>query len=119
MDKLHAKAVQAAQVYLDRKGYEVVDIDSDQFDIVAIDDEALVFCDVEAKVGDMPSETLEDGYRRSREAAAIAWLKDASEDMLNRRVRFDRIDLCVMGDTDNALLRHHINVLLDGCLQVA
>ena len=66
MFELKQKAIKAAATFLDRRGYEVIDTeweseDGSYIDVVARDEDAIVFCDVQARKGaekGMPEEGL-------------------------------------------------------------
>lgn len=66
MFELKQKAIKAAATFLDRRGYEVIDTeweseDGSYIDVVACDEDAIVFCDVQARKGaekGMPEEGL-------------------------------------------------------------
>lgn len=56
MFELKQKAIKAAAIFLDRRGYEVIDAewkseDGGYIDVVARDEDAIVFCDVQARRG--------------------------------------------------------------------
>ena len=66
MFELKQKAIKAAATFLDRRGYEVIDTeweseDGGYIDVAARDENAIVFCDVQARRGikrGMPEESL-------------------------------------------------------------
>ena len=56
MFELKQKATKAAVTFFDRRGYEVIDTelkseDGGYIDVVARDEDAIVFCDVQARRG--------------------------------------------------------------------
>lgn len=114
--ELQEKAARAAVRFLERKGYEILDVDwvsreGTKVDLVANDGDCLVFIDLNVKeYGDGP---LEGGKipRSDFEVAAAGWLADSSH-KTDIRVRFDTVDMLVVNG-GKALLRHHINAL--GC----
>lgn len=118
MKELHDRAVKAAAAFLERKGAEVVDTDwgndglAGRIDLVARDEDAMVFVDVTA------TDRFEGGFsegnltREQFELLAAMWLGE-HETEGDITVRFDRIDLIVVGD-NRALLRHNINALGSG-----
>ena len=126
MFELKQKAIKAAATFLDRRGYEVIDIeweseDGSCIDVVARDEDAIVFCDVQARRGaekGMPEESL--GARERMEINAAKWLGEHGDDPDNVDVaiRFDQIAMLVIGE-DRALLRHHINCLGSGTIAAA
>lgn len=119
MSELKQKAIKAAGAFLTRRGYEVLETewrseDGGSIDVVARDEDAIVFCDVEARSGiekGMPGEGGE-GARERMEINAARWLSEHGDDPDNvdTTIRFDHISMLVVGE-DRALLRHHINCL--------
>ncbi len=115
--KLQDKAVQAATRFCERKDYEILDTgwtsnEGTTVDLVAKDDDCLVFIDVAAKeYGEGP---LEDGKiaRSDFELAAAGWLA-TNPGEADVQVRFDIIDMLVVSDS-KALLRHHVNAFSCG-----
>ena len=118
MSELKNRAIQAANAFITRRGYEVLDEEWGttqedlRVDLIAKDENAIVFIDVKARAnGDsLPEESID---RKRLEQVAAQWLAahpDAGSDIT---VRFDAISMLVIGE-DRALLRHHINVLGDG-----
>ena len=115
--ELQEKAVKAATRFIERKGYELLETgwtspEGTQIDLVASDDDTLVFIDVTA------TEYGEGGFeggkvkRGDLEIAAASWLAGNTPDG-DIQVRFDIIDMLVVS-TDRALLRHHINAFSCG-----
>lgn len=111
--ELQEKAVKAATRFIERKGYELLEAgwtspEGTQIDLVANDEDTLVFIDVTA------TEYGEGGRvkRGDLEIAAASWLAGNSPDG-DIQVRFDIIDMLVVS-TDRALLRHHINAFSCG-----
>lgn len=121
MYELKEKAVKAAARFLIQRGYEVVEIGwksegGNTIDVVAREDDAVVFVDVYARLGadrGMPEDGGE-ASRERREIAAATWLAehDGEEGLVDLPIRFDSIAMMVIGES-RALLRHHINCL--GC----
>jgi putative endonuclease len=107
----HAKAIQAASRFCERRGYEILDASwtpdnsDNQLDLVVRDEETIVFVDVTATTDG----GFEDGHtkRTDMESLAAAWIgqNPPEGDVV---VRFDIIDMIVVAE-DRALLRHHIN----------
>ena len=97
MSELKEKAIKAAEKFLEQRGYEVIESNwksegGNSLDLVAREDDTVVFVDVYARHGfdkGMPEEGNE-GSRERREIVAAAWLSE-----------------------NRALLKHHINCL--GC----
>ena len=117
MKEMHERAVKAAARYAEIKGYEVVDRDwasealAGRIDLVAKDDGAYVF--IEVTVVDRSEGGFAEGHltREQLEVLAATWFADNAPDA-EAPVRFDAIDMIVIGGS-KALLRHHINKL--GC----
>ena len=114
---LQEKAVKAATRFIERKGYELLEAgwaspEGTLIDLVANDEDTLVFIDVTA------TEYGEGGFeggkvkRSNLEIAAASWLAGNTPDG-DIQVRFDIIDMLVVS-TDRALLRHHINAFSCG-----
>lgn len=118
MKEMHERAVKAAARYAEIKGYEMIDREwtsealAGRIDLVAKDDDAIVFIEVTAV------DRSEGGFAEGRltreqlEMLAVTWLSENDPDD-EERVRFDAIDMIVMDDS-KALLRHHVNKL-GGC----
>lgn len=117
---LQEKAVKAATRFIERKGYELLEAgwaspEGTLIDLVANDEDTLVFIDVTA------TEYGEGGFeggkvkRSDLEIAAASWLAVNTPDG-EIQVRFDIIDMLVVS-TDRALLRHHINAFSCGVEQ--
>lgn len=115
MNAFETKVANAARLFLDRKGYSVIDIawadpgGAGGFDIVAEDEGAIVFIDVLAEEGteSFPQEAID---RAQHEVLAAHWLATADDELIDKPVRFDTIAFLVVGES-RALLRHHINAL--------
>ena len=106
------KANKAAVTFLHRRGYDILEEGwahgTDSVDVIARDDEDMVFVDVLVNSAglDMPEEKPDRG---KFERIAAAYLAEAAEDE-EFSVRFDIVSLLVIGES-RALLRHHINAL--------
>lgn len=118
--ELQEKAVKAVARFVERKGYELLEAgwtspEGTRIDLIASDEDALVFIDVTA------TEYGEGGFeggkvkRGDLEIAAASWLAGNSPDG-EVQVRFDIIDMLVVS-TDRALTRHHINAFSCGVEQ--
>lgn len=121
MNELKNRAIQAAEIFVTARGYEILDSENGQaeedlrYDLVAQDEDTVVFITVKARMGgdSLPEESTD---RKALEAGAAAWLKThAAELDADVHIRFDAISMLVIGD-DRALVRHHINCLGDGNL---
>jgi putative endonuclease len=106
------KANKAATTFLERKGYDILEEGwahgTDAVDVIARDDEDMVFVDVLVKSAglDMPEEKPDRGKFERIAAAYLAELGDEE----NFAVRYDMVSILVLSDS-RALLRHHINAL--------
>lgn len=114
MNDMKEKAMGAVKVFLERKGYEIVD-EAWQgpegiggIDLVAVDEDGtLVFVDATVRIGT-------DGFpeahrvRGLREALAATWLAGNGDDYADTPVRFDEVAMMVVKE-NRALLRHHVN----------
>ena len=98
----------AARLFLERRGYEVLDPGSVGVGVVAVDPdgETIVFADVdELDFGGGSSERA----RAEREADAVRWLV-AHDGVVDVPLRFDAVAVAVIDD-GRALVRHHIDCL--------
>ena len=116
MSNLNDKATKSASRYLEHRGYTVLETawkcPAGTCDVVAEDDDALVFVDVsvrrDAERG-FPAEWSGEDVRDRRERIALAWLAE-HEGAVDVPVRFDNIAMLVM-DGSRAMIRHHVNAL--------
>ena len=122
MKDLKERAIKATKLFLERRGYEVVETDwecpAGAIDVVAMEDDTLVFVEVSARNADeggFPEGSGPEGRGR-RETAAVAYL--AEHEGVDRPVRFDNVSLVVFGE-GKASLRHHINALSDATPDIA
>ena len=118
LEPLKEKAIKAAARFLIQRGYEVLETGWESeggsaIDVVAQEDDAIVFVDVYARRGSdkgMP-EGGGEASRERREVGAATWLAEHDdEERVNLPIRFDSISMMVISDS-RALLRHHINCL--------
>lgn len=105
----------AAARFLDRRGYDVIEVDwtcaAGCADIVAMDGEAIVFVEVLVRHAEdmgMPEERTDEKGRSRRERVAAMYL--AGVDAVDVRVRFDVVSIVVISP-DRAMMRHHIDAL--------
>ncbi len=106
----------AAAAYLERVGMDIIDRNwrngRGELDIVALDGEALVICEVKTRTTTAqgtPEEAVSPAKQRRLVRLAQAYLSAAGiEDCT---VRFDVITIRVLSD-DRALLRHHRNAFV-------
>ncbi len=116
MKDLSNRAIKAAEKFLERRGYEVIDRNwqngASEIDLVARDEDGtVVIVDVAAREGagkGFPHAS--EGARERMEAAAAQWLASQDdESLVDVRVRFDSVSMVVISE-DRAFLRHHINM---------
>ena len=109
MENLYSRGLRAAITFLEERGYEIVDkVVSENIDVVAYDDDQLVF--IRVRVVDEMSETdSEKQLRGVLEKEAFDYLDKTG--MGTGQIRFDTIEMVVMGDMNRAFLRHHIDCL--------
>ena len=111
--EIGARGEMAAIRYLERVGYRVIERNWScpfgEADIIALDDETLVFIEVKTRTGiskGFPSEAV-DARKRSRYEKIAAWyLKDYAE--VDIPVRFDVIALLVVSPR-RAFMKHYVN----------
>lgn len=116
MSNLNDKATKAVSRYLEHRGYTVLETawkcPVGTCDVVAEDDNALVFVDVSARrdaTRGFPTEWSGEDVRDRRERIALAWLAE-HEGAVDMPIRFDNIAMLVM-DGSRAMIRHHVNAL--------
>jgi len=109
--RLGERGEDAAAAYLDRSGLTVVERNwrcpSGEIDIVALDGEVLVLCEVKTRKGvgkGTPEEAITPAKQKRYKRLAAAYLQ--AEELESVEVRFDVITLLVLAE-DRALLRHH------------
>lgn len=105
----------AAARFLDRRGYDVIEVDwtcaAGCADIIAMDGDAIVFVEVLVRHSEdmeMSEERTGEKDRSRRERVAAMYL--AGVDTVDVRVRFDVVAIVVLAP-DRAMIRHHINAL--------
>lgn len=115
MKNLHERAVEAASRFVERKGYEVLDRNwscegvAGRLDLVAMDEDAIVFIDVTAANREEGGFSEGNLTREQFELLAATWLEGYTPEG-DVPVRFDGIDMIVV-NAGRAPLRHHINKL--------
>ena len=113
MEAIDTRAKKGVRIYLERRGFEILDKGwahgGDDADFIARDEDGLVFahCQVMQNGGEGFPE--EDADRTALERLAAAYLAEHldSEDI---RIRFDVVSMLIVGES-RALLCHHLNVL--------
>lgn len=109
--RLGERGEDAAAAFLERSGVIVVErnwrCSSGEIDIVALDGETLVLCEVKTRrtpAKGSPEESVTPTKQRRYAKLAAAYIQHAGIDPVE--VRFDVITLLVLSE-DRALLRHH------------
>lgn len=104
------KAHKAAIRFINQRGYEILETDIGSVDIIALDDDVVVFIVVNPCKKDddfTKPTTLSDKSRAEIEKVAIEFLTK-NDDIHNCSVRFDVISIKMFGD-NRALIKHHIH----------
>lgn len=103
----------AAARFLERRGYDILARNwkcrAGEADIVARDEQALVFVEVKTRMDEdrgLPEEAVDALKRQRYERIAAAFLKQYDE--VDIQVRFDVVGILVL-TPDRALIRHHID----------
>lgn len=111
-ESLAERGVSCAKILLERKGYDIIETGWEcpegAVDLIAVDDEALVFVDVQTRTDSFPDTVRTDGSRRRRESIAARYL--SAFDGPDMRVRFDDVHIMALGH-DRAFARHVVNSL--------
>ncbi len=110
--ELGQKGEHAAQLFLERKGYRILERNwvcfAGEADIIARCDDILCFVEVKTRRGlekGFPAEAVNDKKRARYEKIAACYLQQHA-DFVDVRVRFDVISILVLSDT-RAFLRMH------------
>lgn len=109
--RLGERGEDAAAAYLQRSGLTIVERNwrcpSGEIDIVALDGEVLVLCEVKTRKGvskGTPEEAVTPAKQKRYKRLAAAYVQSSS--LEDSEIRFDVITLLVLAE-DRALLRHH------------
>ena len=112
-EDLDRRGRDAAARFLDRRGYDVIEVDwtcaAGCADIVAMDGNAIVFVEVCTRSAEdmgMPEERTSEEDRSRRERVAAMYL--AGVGVVDVTVRFDVVSIVVVS-SEKALIRHHID----------
>lgn len=115
---LGARGEEAAARFLERNGYTVLERNwtcfAGEADIIALNDEALVFVEVKTRRGvdkGLPSEAVNRAKREKYERIALAYIQDHF--FGEAVVRFDVVSIIVLSD-DRAFIRHHLGAFSAG-----
>ena len=115
--ELQLKGIEAAKMYLRRRGMEILndapfECEAGTIEIIAKDAErgGLVFVEVSVSTfgESFPAVEVDEKTREKLEGIAMAFLK--SYDEADLKVSFDEVSIRVLSP-DRALVRHHINKL--------
>lgn len=110
---LENRGIKAAKMFLEHKGFELIDENptQDAIDLVARFDNVLSIITVATRDAGETGFPEENLARHSLEAAAVQWLSEHEDEIpTDIRVRFDSIALLILSDS-RAFLRMHTNVL--------
>lgn len=119
--KEFSKHVQdAAEMFLKRRGYDILDAnwecpDGDgKFDIIAEDEGSIAFVQVKGRDGRVEGFGFDEATmeRDDFERMSMSYLAE-NPDICNCAVRFDVVAITVVGE-DRAMIRHHINAMSYG-----
>lgn len=117
VSELHKRGCKAAKRYLELNGYEILDVDFNAngtvIDIVADDEGTLVFVSVNVNDDFTKGFKSSELDRAAYEIASCHWLADC-DDRIDCPVRFDRIEMNVLGN-HRAMIRHHVNAFGSWC----
>lgn len=109
--RLGERGEDAAVAYLERIGFDIVErnwrCQSGEVDIVALDGEVLVLCEVKTRKGvskGTPEESVTPAKQKRYSRLAAAYVQHVGIEPVE--MRFDVITLLVLAE-DRALLRHH------------
>lgn len=112
-EDIDTKAKKGIRVYLERRGFEILEEDwargGDVADFIARDEDDLLFvhCQITQNGGEGFPE--EDADRAALERLAAAYLAEHL-DSEGIRIRFDVVSMLIVGES-RALFRHHLNAL--------
>lgn len=113
MEAIDTRATRGIRVYLERRGFEILEDGwahgGDVADFIARDEDDLVFVNCQITQNGGKGFPEEDADRAALERLAAAYLAEHldSEDI---RIRFDVVSMLIVGES-RALLRHHLNAL--------
>lgn len=123
MESFNTKVNKAAAMFLNRRGYDILDEPWKRdggmlpIDIVAKDGDTVVFVRARGRNAEFGESFDDAGLDRDKaEVFAVSWFSDNIDEFEDAQFRFDAISMIVMGrDASKALLRHHINALSVSC----
>lgn len=107
------KAMHGIKRFLERRGMEIIETDwahgNNKIDIIAKDEDALVFISCTIRTNDGNGLGSEQVNRKAFERVAAAYLAEHL-DIPEGTVRYDTVSMLVLSDS-RALIRHHLNAL--------
>ena len=116
--ELGRRGEEAAARFLSRNGYRILERNwtcfAGEADIIALNDEALVFVEVKTRRGvdyGLPSESVTRAKREKYERIAMAYIQDHF--FGEAVVRFDVVSIVVLSG-DRAFVRHHLGAYSAG-----
>ena len=123
MKDFNEKALHAAEMFLVRRGYDIIELTRETegedapVDIVAKEDDSIVFVTVKAR------KASDKGFPESRpnrevlEKFAVKWFTAHPDDCVDCAFRFDAIALIGI-NADRAMIRHHIHCMGGGDIEL-
>lgn len=122
MKDLATMGAHAAEVFLERRGFGIIecpykDADSDgPIDIIAEDEGSMVFVAVKCRKDGDSLPTYEPD-REELESFACRWFREHADDYSDMPFRFDFISILVIAE-DRAIIKHYVNAMaLDAALE--
>lgn len=119
MKDFNERAEQAAEMFLNRRGYDILertwetDGEDTPVDIVAKEDDSIVFVTVRARKGSDKGFPESKLNREELEKFAVKWFTAHPDDCVDCAFRFDVVALMTLGP-NRAMIRHHINCMSAG-----
>lgn len=116
-EKLKTKGRKAAKRFLEMRGYEILSEDFefvDKIDFVCLDVDEDTYVFVELKVLDhadsFESDKISSTRRRSIERLMLNWVELHANDVKERKIRFDTLQLNIMLE-NYCMVKHSIGLL--------
>lgn len=120
MKDFNERAEQAAAMFLDRRGYDIIERTwetgegDEPVDIIAKEDDSIVFVTVRARKGADKGFPESNLNREELEKFAVKWFTAHPDDCVECAFRFDVVALMTLSES-RAMIRHHINCMSVGC----
>ena len=120
MKEFNKRVQDAAEMFLKRRGYEILEANWEcpdgegKFDIIADDEDSVVFVQVKGRAGRVEGVGFDEATmeRDDFERMAMSYLAENPE-ICDCAVRFDVVAITVVGEA-RAMIRHHINAMSYG-----